>query len=81
MATAGAGSTASVRNTELVEEIRLRIRHLAEERDLVGLAVVAEKSLRELRMLCERPNTCSELGEMLDGLERLKLDALETDEE
>ncbi len=55
-------------------ELEASIREMGEERDLGGLAAVAEASLRALRQLVERPVTCSELDEMLERLERLNLD-------
>ncbi len=61
-------------------ELEASIREMGEERDLGGLAAVAEASLRALRQLVERPVTCSELDEMLERLERLNLDDWEMEE-
>jgi hypothetical protein len=61
--------------------LRMLIRGLEEEHDLQGLASVTEMGLLALRQLCERPTTCSELDELLEGLRRLRLDAWEMGEE
>ncbi|MHB0868906.1 MAG: hypothetical protein ACYC5J_05560 [Chloroflexota bacterium] len=61
--------------------VRALVRELEEERDLEGLAAIAEMSLIGLRQLCERPATCEELNELLEGLRQLKLDAWELGEE
>ncbi len=61
--------------------LRSLIRGLQEERDLQGLAAVAEMGLMALRQMCERPVTCESLDEMLDCLRGLKLDAWEMGEE
>lgn len=54
---------------------------MEEERDLQGLASIAEMTLVGLRQLCERPVTCEELDEMLEALRGLKLDSWELGEE
>lgn len=61
--------------------VRALVRELEEERDLEGLAAIAEMSLMGLRQLCERPVTCEELNELLEGVRGLKLDAWELGEE
>ncbi len=63
------------------DALRALVRGLEEERDLQGLAAVAEMSLVRLRQLCERPVTCVELDQMLETLRELKLDAWEMGEE
>ncbi len=63
------------------DAFRSLVQGLEEERDLEGLASIAEKSLMGLRQLCERPVTCTELDQLLDGLRQLKLDAFELGEE
>jgi hypothetical protein len=63
------------------DAVRALVRGLEEERDLEGLAAVAEMGLMGLRKLCERPVTCEELDQLLDTLRRLKLDAWEMGEE
>ncbi len=63
------------------DAFRALIRGLEEERDLQGLAAVAEMSLTGLRQLCERPVTCEELDQQLDSLRQLKLDEFEAGEE
>ncbi len=80
MATTRSASVSSTSMEQQTAEMKGKIRELSLARDLPGLAAVAEMSLRELRMLCERPVTCAELGEMLDTLERLNLDDWETSE-
>jgi hypothetical protein len=62
------------------EGVQLLVRDLGERRDLMGLAAIAEVSLRELRQLVERPVTCSTLDEILFNLEHLNLDSWETEE-
>ncbi len=63
------------------DSLRALIRGLEEERDLQGLAAVAEMSLMGLRQLCERPVTCEELDRQLESLRQLKLDEFEAGEE
>ena len=63
------------------ETLRALVRELEEERDLQGLASIAEMALLGLRQLCERPVTCDELDEMLEALRGLKLDPWELGEE
>ena len=63
------------------DSVRALVRELSEERDLHGLAAIAEMSLMRLRQLCERPVTCEALDEMLETLRRLNLDAWETGDE
>lgn len=63
------------------DTLRALVRGLEEERDLRGLAAIAETSLMGLRQLCERPVTCEQLDEMLDTLRRLELDEFEMGEE
>jgi hypothetical protein len=63
------------------ESLRSLVRGLEEDNDLEGLASIAETGLVALRQLCERPITCSELDQLLDGLRRLQLDAFELGEE
>lgn len=61
--------------------VRSLIRELEEERDLQGLAAMAEMGLMALRQMCERPTTCGELDQLLEGLRRLQLDEWEMGEE
>ena len=74
------GSVSAARE-EQWETLHSLIRDLEEERDLRGLAKVAETSLASLRQLCERPVTCEELNEMLERVRALKLDAFEIEED
>lgn len=79
----GKGADASIAASmdSLWESFRVLIRVLEDERDLQGLASVAETSLVGLRQLCERPVTCEQLDEMLAQLRGLKLDPWELGEE
>ncbi len=63
------------------DTLRALVRGLEEEHDLEGLASVAEMGLMALRQLCERPTTCSELDDLLEGIRGLRLDAWEMGEE
>lgn len=63
------------------DSLRSLVAGLEGERDLEGLAAVAETALVALRELCERPVTCQELDEMLGQLRALKIDAFEMGEE
>ncbi len=63
------------------EAVRSLVRDLEEERDLQGLAAIAEMGLAGLRQMCERPVTCEALYEMLVRLRGLKLDSFEAGEE
>ncbi len=79
----GKGTEAVLQETrgQQWDSLRALIRGLEEERDLQGLAAVAEMSLMGLRQLCERPVTCKELDQLLDGLRQLTLDEFEAGEE
>ncbi|HEX9017221.1 MAG TPA: hypothetical protein VF960_14620 [Chloroflexota bacterium] len=74
-------SASSVSRERQIEDLKTGIRRLAEERDLAGLADIAEASLLRLRQLIERPATCGDLDDMLETLSRLELDDWETSEE
>ncbi len=63
------------------ETLRTLVRQLEEERDLRGLAAIGEMSLGGLRQMCERPETCEKLDEMLETLRRLRLDLFEMGDE
>jgi hypothetical protein len=63
------------------EALRTLVRDLEEERDLEGLAAVAEMGLVALRQMCERPMTCEALYEMLERLRGLRLDSWELGDE
>jgi len=63
------------------DAVRALVRGLEEERDLQGLAALAEMGLMGLRQLCERPITCEDLDRLLETLRGLNLDAWEMGEE
>ncbi len=77
----GAAETLVASTEQKWEAVRTLVRDLEEERDLQGLAAIAEMGLAGLRQMCERPVTCEALYEMLVRLRGLKLDAYELGEE
>lgn len=77
----GRGSALPEVRGEQWESLRTLVRSLEEEHDLEGLASVVEMGLVALRQMCERPTTCSELDELLEGVRGLRLDAWEMGEE
>jgi len=77
----GAEVSAAVSREQKWAVLRALVRELEEERDLQGLAAIAEMGLSGLRQMCERPVTCEALYEMLERLRGLRLDAWEAGEE
>lgn len=55
-------------------DLSILARQMGDEGDLYGLATVAEVSLTTLRQLCERPESCSDLDELLSRLRALKIE-------